>query len=518
MACYDVSVLTRARALLIVVHFAALFSLGPALFGQAPGPATSLTLLSRDGRRAVATTAVDGREMIGLDDLAPIFQLSVREDAAVGAVTVSYKGQTIVLTPDQTLVSVGGKLVSLSAPLRRAGRRWLVPIDFLNRALALVYDTRIELRPGSRLATVGDLRVPRIQTRYDALSNVFRITVDISPKAGNTVVREQSRLLINFEADAIDAVLPPLPSQDFLANAAVAESGTGIQFELGPRFASYRTSSSSSSNTSDRLVIEFQPAANDTSAAPAIPAPSNPPAFLGAAAQSAIQAIVLDPGHGGEDTGVHGASGAFEKDIALSVARRLKTAIEGRLGIRTLLTRDDDRQIDLDERAAIANNNQADLFISLHANASVQPAAKGAEVFYLGLDRFAEDARREATSPGELVPVFGGGTREISPVQWELAQAKHLDDSAKLAGIIEQQLRERVEVPDVVIQRAPMRVLAGANMPAVLVEMGYLSNPEQGETLGSSAFQNLVVQALLEAVVAFRDYLEHGPVLPPAIP
>src|SRR5204863_6418640 len=97
-----------------------------------------------------------------------------------------------------------------------------------------------------------------------------------------------------------------------------------------------------------------------------LPPAFNPPAF-------SIRTITVDPGHGGDDEGVKGAAGAKEKDLTLSVARRLKAALEGRLGIRIILTRDDDRNVPIDERTAVANNNKADLFISLHANGSMRP-------------------------------------------------------------------------------------------------------------------------------------------------
>ena len=93
--------------------------------------------------------------MVGLDDLATFFQLQVREDVAANAVTATFKNQTLVLTPDQTLVSASGRLISLPSPLVRQGRRWLVPVEFISRALAPIYDQRLELRAASRLVIVG---------------------------------------------------------------------------------------------------------------------------------------------------------------------------------------------------------------------------------------------------------------------------------------------------------------------------------------------------------------------------
>jgi len=109
----------------------------------------SLTVLSKEGRRALPLTVGGDQELVSLDDLASAFQLTVREES-FGTFTVGYKGKTILLTPDQPLVSIAGRLVSLPAPPTWVGRRWLVPVEFTNRALALVYDARLDLRKPSR--------------------------------------------------------------------------------------------------------------------------------------------------------------------------------------------------------------------------------------------------------------------------------------------------------------------------------------------------------------------------------
>jgi N-acetylmuramoyl-L-alanine amidase len=201
--------------------------------------------------------------------------------------------------------------------------------------------------------------------------------------------------------------------------------------------------------------------------------------------------------------------------LSLSVSRRLKAALEGRLGVRVILTRDGDTALGLDERAAVANNNKADLFISLHANASVRPAAAGAQVFYLNLDEYGDDAQRAAAAPRESLPVFGGGSRDIEVVAWRFAQARHLERSATLARTIEASLRGRITMNARALQQGPLRVLVGANMPAALVEIGFLSNPEQEAQLNSDTYQNTIVQAIVDAVIQFRD--NRGvPATPPA--
>src|SRR5262249_30311059 len=151
--------------------------------------------------------------------------------------------------------------------------------------------------------------------------------------------------------------------------------------------------------------------------------------------------------------------GVLEKNVVLSIGRRVKAVIEGRLGIRVLLTRDDDSRVDADSRASIANNNKSDVFISLHANGSPRATTKGATVYYLNLDRFGEEARRESQADREVVPVYGGGSREIAFVDWELAQAAHVQNSSTLAGLIEQKLRGSANLPIVSVQKAAMRAL-----------------------------------------------------------
>jgi N-acetylmuramoyl-L-alanine amidase len=121
-----------------------------------------------------------------------------------------------------------------------------------------------------------------------------------------------------------------------------------------------------------------------------------------------LRTIIIDAGHGGQDTGAVGAGGAKEKDVTLQMARRLKAAIEGRLGLRVLLTRDNDDEVTIDRRTELANNNKADLFISLHVNWSSRPAAHGAQIYTLSLEGYhdemaAADAQKRRFRPSAAV-------------------------------------------------------------------------------------------------------------------
>jgi N-acetylmuramoyl-L-alanine amidase len=216
--------------------------------------------------------------------------------------------------------------------------------------------------------------------------------------------------------------------------------------------------------------------------------------------------VIIDPGHGGADTGVVGAGGAEEKQLTLDVARRLRGLLEARLGLRVVLTRDDDRALGLDERAAVANNSKGDLFLSLHANGAPTTSMSGAEVLHLRVD--PADATIGFVQ-GPSLPVLGGNTRRIDIVRWDQAQARHLDSSTMLAGILDEELRrEDIMMSPRGVQRAPMRVLTAANMPAALIEMAYLTNPEQARRTSRDDFRASVAQALFDAVVRYRAFAE----------
>ena len=448
---------------------------------------------------------MSGQEMFALDDLARLFNVVVREDAAAGGLTVTAGTETIVLSAGQSLASVNGRLISLPAPPVREGRTWYVPVDFVSRALAPALG-RVDLRKPSRLIIVGDLRAPRVVGRIEALGSLARLTLDIAPATPHNVVQEGTKLTVRFEADMLDAALPASTVPDLIANVRPGEGAASIAIDLGPRFASFRTTDTPGDRATSRLVIDVMAQTTETPAtpAPSTPAPETPP-LIDLAPSGGLRAIVIDAGHGGDENGAKGSNGALEKQITLNVARRLKAALEGRLGVRVILTRDGDTTVALDERAAIANNNKADLFVSLHANAAPRTATSGAQVFYLSLDEYGDAAERVAHTDSDPLPVFGGGTRDIELIPWDMAQGRYIKDSAVLAQTVEASLRQRVPMSGRPIQQAPFRVLVGANMPAVLVEMGFVTNPAQEKQLQSDDFQNLIVQALVESITRFRD-------------
>lgn len=490
-----------------------LLLLASLLQAQGTPPSTPLTLVSREGRRPVPTTITGGQELIALDEVASLFQVSVREDTLAGGLTVTYRGRTIVMSTDQPMASVSGRVVALPSSAVRSGRRWLVPVEFLPRALGPIYDARIDLRRPARLLIVGDLRVPRVTARIDAPGPPTRATIEIAPAAPVTVTTDAGRVLVHIDADALDLSLPA-GRAGLVDQVRAGDQPTTVAVILDSRAGAARAVPAEANGVT-RVTIEVAPAAAsvDAGGAPtaappgaAPPAEVAPPLFT--TPRSMLQTIVIDPGHGGGDPGVRGPDGAEEKQITLDVSRRLKALIEMRLGIRVILTRDEDRGVSLDDRAAVANNSKADLFLSLHVNAAPAASVAGAKVFHLRLDREGEEARRAAETQAVSLPVLGGATRTIDVIRWDLAQARHVDASAALAAMLEEGLRPRVRMAARARQEAPLRVLTGVDMPAALVEMAYLTNAEQERLSQSEEFQGAIAQAIYNAVLRFRSYLE----------
>jgi N-acetylmuramoyl-L-alanine amidase len=318
------------------------------------------------------------------------------------------------------------------------------------------------------------------------------------PAAATRVAREGNRLVVRVEAAGID-LAPAVGLAPELVPAIRAE-GTSLIVDLGPSVSGYRVETPEAG----QLVIEVL-AAGAPPPPPPNPAPTDPPMLeLPPAGGAGLRTIGIDPGHGGTDVGVTGPGGTREKDYVLDLARRLKSAIENRLGLRVLLTRDGDELVPFDRRTSLANNNKADLFISLHANASRHSDTTGAQVLALNAAHY--QGRLEAARAPELpVPVVTGGSRVIDLVPWDVAQMPFADASSRVADVLIRRLTERkVPLFAVPTARLPLRPLVGANMPAVLVEVGFLSSPRDESSLKGNDRSTATIEAIVDTVSEVR--------------
>jgi N-acetylmuramoyl-L-alanine amidase len=219
-----------------------------------------------------------------------------------------------------------------------------------------------------------------------------------------------------------------------------------------------------------------------------------------------IRKIVLDPGHGGKDPGAIGVGGIAEKDIVLSVAKKLAKKLTKEMGIQVVLTRNDDRFVPLEDRTAIANAEDADLFISLHTNASHNAEAKGLETYYLDNTNDEAAIRLAARENGT-------SKRNISDLQFilsDLTQNLKLEDSITLAhrlhgSLVTDMGRRLGEVRDLGVKKALFYVLVGARMPSVLVEMFFITNKMEGRAMAQPVHQDAVVDALYQGIQKYNQ-------------
>ncbi len=232
--------------------------------------------------------------------------------------------------------------------------------------------------------------------------------------------------------------------------------------------------------------------------------------------------IVIDPGHGGVETGATGPTGLREKEVTLDLARRVQRRLQRDRNLTIVLTRDVDRLIGLDERTAIANHNRADLFLSIHLNASPRSTATGAETYFLSNDATDDDARTLAALENGAAgvredQVDGGADRNLDLVLWDLAQNQYLAESSLLAERVQWHLNALTGTRDRGVRQAPFRVLMGATMPAVLVEAGFLSNLEEENRFRSADYRARVAEAIEAAVREFLRELDRLQLSNPAV-
>lgn len=226
-------------------------------------------------------------------------------------------------------------------------------------------------------------------------------------------------------------------------------------------------------------------------------------------ASQGIQTIVIDPGHGGMEPGALGKYGTREKDVVLAIGLKLKDVIEKNLPVRVVLTRENDVSISLENRAAIANYNKSDLFISIHINSSFRKDAHGSETFFLSREATDDEARRLAymeNNPAEFEEgIVGDSEDEITMILWDMAQSAYLKESSLLAETIQEELNHLLRTSNRGIKQAPFKVLSGVACPAVLVEVAFISNPEEERKLNTEWFQNNVVEAIYRGL---ENYIE----------
>jgi N-acetylmuramoyl-L-alanine amidase len=266
-----------------------------------------------------------------------------------------------------------------------------------------------------------------------------------------------------------------------------------------------------------RLIIDIK-GTNSGTAVQSPPPPPSPPQQAAVPGQDRVRAdppaslkvpaatrdqrwhVVIDAGHGGKDPGAIGPSGVMEKDVVLDIARRLRALMQQERQWRVTLTRDTDIFIPLDERTAIANSKGADLFVSIHANSAERPEAQGIETYFLDLANDEQSmrvaARENATTLSKV--------SDLQRILRDLQMTSKRNESSLLAGAVQQAL---VQAPnggrngrDLGVKHAPFLVLMGAEMPSILVETGFVSNPGEERKLADPKYRAQAARAIFDGI------------------
>ena len=467
-----------------------------------------MVLLLETGRREVAPVIRGGAELIALEQVVQAVGggLAVSADPRGISVKLTYEGREVVLYHGKSLVSVGGELRLLSSPALFENGRWLVPVDSMPRVLGALLQTRVDWRAASRLLVIGNVSAPRIEVKTFVSGDTVRVVLEASETVPFKVMQEEGRVTVAIPRDLVSVGFQQQRLTGGIVDAVQFLGGHDNVFAmtLGRRFQ--RMTASEQAGPA-RLVLEFQAAPLAVASAPpgpaVVPGPARP-AAPGPA--GGIRTVVIDPGHGGTEVGAKGPGGTLEKDVTLAIGRKVRAALANGLGLQAFLTRDRDQEVALDDRTAFANNYKADLFVSIHANASAARGARGSEVYFLSYQASDEESRRLASSEGGEIArggSEGAASSELSLILWDMAQAEHLEESSALATRINEELAEVTGSQGRGIKQAPFRVLVGAGMPAVLVEIAFISNSEEEKLLKSDEYQSKVAAALVRGIARY---------------
>lgn len=528
----------------------------PLLLG-AQSAAQEISVISNAGPGSIPVTELDGVEMIPVRGAASFVGATVRPASEPGAVTVSGNGAIARVSEGRNFVPVEGRLVLLQSPARLVGGELFVPLDFLTKVLPALSSEDVTFRERERMLVLGS-SFPRIRIRSRHDPHFTRVAIESDRPVTMTHTVDDDAIRVRLATPFLRTNFREEEIRDDVVERITLERdepGYVVTVYLGGSFGELKTNASGGPRESlvldlvrsrvptrttrnERTVDEVEwdlseleeeeaegesgdaepgseeeePSETDEDAGNPLAEeivlpegthhlPEAPPGVPGVEEESVgpeeVRIVTLDPGHGGSETGAEGQNGSLEKNVVLSIARRVRDVLQERLGIRVILTRETDRDLSLDERAAIANNNKSNLFLSIHADASPRRNARGSSVYFLS----------HTSTPSSPSTSSGG---ELDFILWDMAQTSHLSQSSRLAEILQEELQAVTgKQVNRGIKQNSFRVLKGATMPAVLVEVGFISNPDEENLLTSAEHQEELAEAIYRGILRYKDLFEY---------
>ncbi len=451
---------------------------------------------------------LDGRDLpvaVSITPGGPMFALKPLVDGLGGQLTNDDSGESYDLKIEDTevvtgignaVITVGENIVSLSQPPVRGEGGPQIPLDFLRKTYGTISGYSFDWRPEEARLVISRREAREIKVALDVVHLQGMTTVVLQfPETPRYRVNQHPGVVeVQLLADRLAPPVRRKVDDSLVQDVAFAPQLVRIQLVPDAEVESYML------DNPFRLVF-------DVHRKSAAPVPAGPSAAV-ADLRSSVRTIVVDPGHGGTETGAIGPDGVDEKDLTLVLARDLEARLTQRLPVRVVLTRTDDSKLPLDSRTAIANQNKADLFVSLHLNSSLGAGAHGAETYFLSsqaTDTRAASAADTENQGGAAPADAGQETQDLQMILWDLAQSHHLAESQRFAGMVQAELNQALELRDRGVKQAPFRVLMGAAMPAVLVELGFISNPDEEAKLQNPAYRADLIEALVRAIGRYLE-------------
>ena len=484
----------------------------PAPPGAPPAGGTLRPSVTLEGREVPVPVGIGPNgPMFGLSPLVDLLGGKLASDESGESITLHLTDKDVVVGPGNAIATVGDNIVSLSQPPTRGEGGLQVPLDFLRKTYGDLVGYSFDWRPELSRLVIARRGNRELGVALDVvhLQGQTTVVLQFPEEPRYQIGRPQpGTILVQMLSDRLTPPSPPKEVQDPLVQAVVIEpQQIRLQLAQGTQAESYVLANPF------RLVFDIHPTSS-------VEVPTSPAERTQRA--PGIHTIVIDPGHGGSETGAIGPSGIQEKALTLDLARSLAARLS-RLGVQTVLTRNDDGNLKLDDRPAIANQNKADLFISIHLNSSLGANAYGTETYFLSPQ--ATDPRAARSADAENAPPAAGSTAtapngaaapaaeqsDVELILWELAQSRHMAESQRLANLIQGEFNQALQLKDRGVKQAPFRVLVGAAMPAVLVELGFISNPDEEKKLQDPAYQDQLIEALARAVARYKAAVEGTP-------
>ena len=387
--------------------------------------------------------------------------------------------------------------------LRRKDNRLFVRVDDLTNVFSNLLGRKMIYEHTSRSIHLPKLKDVQVTIRMRQVRDGYRLVMLYShPLSAPKIEKTGRQLVVKIPASPVVWDLSGFQTNEAVTRMeryeGLPDKTTEVLFRIGEKAAKYNVEPYSPENP--RTVIKVTGSFFEENEA------SDPSEPLAAG----LKRIMIDAGHGGRDQGAKGPSGLLEKDVTLDISKRLEKMLASQGEYEVKLTRKDDTKLSLKTRTAMANQFEADLLVSIHVNAIRSINAKGSETYYLSMD--ADNSSFDASHYAEYEDPDEPGVVEqeddLSLILWDMAQAKHREDSFRLARYIQQELNNVAKIRNRGVKQAPLKVLKGATMPAILVEVAFISNPSEEAKLKDSDFRDKIVRGIFTAIRIYDEDLQ----------